>query len=200
MLVGRPSGPSNCLGVPPSAGYVTQSSLSTPVGGSDSLTPPRPTTSLLPGLGQRGHHGCLPSVWFWSGFRVRHSTVICGGLPVTLCHFLDGSTRCFTPPSSRAPHSLVLTLDNPPCRLWYLDIVRCKGLFPCTHLHSLVYCPSHFSPKKWITWSLLLMELLQLYQLPLLMDLLLKELQPVKGLPFENSTAPDLFASVFRQL
>jgi hypothetical protein len=72
-----------------------------------------------------------------------------GALLLTLCHFLNSGTKSFAPPSSRVPHSLVPTLDNPLCRvLWHLDIVWSKGLFPCARLRSLVYCPSYFFPRN----------------------------------------------------
>jgi hypothetical protein len=48
--------------------------------------------------------------------------------------------------------------------------------------------------------SLSLPERLQLYQLPLLMDLVLQDLDPRHGLPFEHSPPPDLFVSIFQQL
>ncbi len=74
-----------------------------------------------------------------------------------------------------------------------------EGLFPCTRPRSLVYCPSHFFPGQWIQGTLTLPELLRLYRLPLLLDPLLRDLDPERGLPFEDAPAPDVFVSIFRQ-
>jgi hypothetical protein len=124
-----------------------------------------------------------------------------GGLPLALRHFLDGGTKGYIPPSALVAQSLVPALDNPPqWFLWHLDIVQSEGLFPCRRPRSLVYCPLYCFPNKWVAWPLALPELLQLYQLPLLMDAVLRALEPDKGLPFEDSPAPNLFASVFQQL
>jgi len=43
-------------------------------------------------------------------------------------------------------------------------------------------------------------ELLRLYRLPLTLDPLLRDLDPERGLPFEDAPAPDVFISIFRQL
>jgi hypothetical protein len=43
-------------------------------------------------------------------------------------------------------------------------------------------------------------ELLRLYRLPLTLDPLLRDLDPERGLPFEDAPAPDVFVSIFRQL
>ncbi len=63
-----------------------------------------------------------------------------------------------------------------------------------------VYCPLQFFPTKWIARPLSTVELLRLYQLSLSLDAWLGSLEPAKGLPFEDSPAPDLFTSIFRQL
>jgi hypothetical protein len=72
------------------------------------------------------------------------------------------------------------------------------GLFPSLLPGCRVYCPSHFPPTSWIARPLSTIELLQLYQLPLSFDVFLGGLDPAKGLPFEDSPAPDLFTSIFR--
>ena len=46
---------------------------------------------------------------------------------------------------------------------------------------------------------LTLLELLQLYRLPLLMDPILRDLNPEWGLPFEDAPALDLCVLIFRQ-
>jgi hypothetical protein len=121
-----------------------------------------------------------------------------GGLLLALKHFLDGGKKGYIPPSALVAQSLVPALDDPPLRVvWHLDVVFSKGLFPCGRLRSLVYCPSYFFPNKWVARPLALPKLLWLYQLPILMDVVLRALEPDKGLPSEDSPAPDLFASVF---
>ena len=123
------------------------------------------------------------------------------GLPLTLRHFLDGGAKGAFPQTSRVPRSSVSVVDDPPRSvLWHLDTVRGEGLFPCTRPRSLVYCPSHFFPGQWIRRSLTLPELLRLYRLPLTLDPLLRDLDPERGLPFEDAPAPDVFVSIFRQL
>jgi hypothetical protein len=74
------------------------------------------------------------------------------------------------------------------------------GLFPSLLPGSRVYCPSHFFPKSWIARPLSTIKLLRLYQLPLSFNGVLGGLDPAKGLPFEDSPAADLFASIFHQL
>jgi hypothetical protein len=124
-----------------------------------------------------------------------------GRLPLELRHFLNGSTKGYIPPSTLVARSLVPALNNPPRQiLWHLDVVRSKGLFPCGCLHLLAYYPLYFFSNKRVAQPLALPELLRLYQLPLSMDVVLRALKPDKGLPFEDSPAPDLFASVFQQL
>ena len=123
------------------------------------------------------------------------------GLPLTLRHFLDGGAKGAFLRTSRVPRSSVSVVDNPPRSvLWHLDTVRGEGLFPCTRPRLLVYCPSHFFPGQWIWRSLTLQELLRLYRLPLTLDLLLRDLDPERGVPFEDTPALDVFVSIFRQL
>jgi hypothetical protein len=96
---------------------------------------------------------------------------------------------------------MVLGLVKPPhWVLWHADVVHGKGLFPCARPCSFVYCSLYFSPGHWVIQPLSLAELLQLYQLPHLTDLVLKGVEPDKGLPFADSPAPNLFASIFWQL
>jgi hypothetical protein len=124
-----------------------------------------------------------------------------GGLLLVLRHFLDGGTKGYVPVSTLVSRSLVPALDDPSRQvLWHLDIIQSEGLFPCGHPCSLVYCPSYFFLNKWVARPLAIPELLRLYQLPLLMDAVLRALEPDKVLPFEDSPTPDLFASNFRQL
>ena len=115
-------------------------------------------------------------------------------LPLTLPHFLDGGAKGAFPQTSRVPRSSVSEVDDPPRSvLWHLDTVRGEGLFPCTCPRSLVYCPSHFFSGQWIRRSLTLSELLRLYRLPLTLDPLLRDLDPERGLPFEDAPATDVF-------
>ena len=122
------------------------------------------------------------------------------GLPPTLHHFLDGGAKGAFPKTSRVPCSSVSVVDDPPWLvLWHLDMVLGEGLFPCI-VHVLwVCCPSHFFPGQWIQRTLTLPELLRLYRLPLLLDPLLGELNPERGLSFEDAPAPDVFILIFRQ-
>ena len=122
-------------------------------------------------------------------------------LPLTLRHFLDGGAKGVFLRTSRVPRLTVPVIDDPPRSvLWHLDTVRGEGLFPCTRPRSLVYCPSHFFPGQWLRRLLTLQELLRLYRLPLSLDPLLRDLDPERGLPFEDAPAPDVFVSIFRQL
>jgi hypothetical protein len=121
------------------------------------------------------------------------------GLPLTLRHFLDGGAKGAFPKTSRVPRLSVSVVDVPPRSvLWHLDVVLGEGLFPCTRPHSLVYYPSHFFPGQWIWRTLTLPELLRLYWLPLSLDPLLRDLDPERGLPFEDAPATDVFVSIFR--
>jgi hypothetical protein len=71
------------------------------------------------------------------------------GLPLTLRHFLDGGAKGSFPESLRVPRLAVLVIADPPrLLLRHLDAVLGKGLFPCSTLRSLVYCPSHFFPRQ----------------------------------------------------
>jgi hypothetical protein len=122
------------------------------------------------------------------------------GLPLTLRHFLDGGAKGAFPKTSRVPRLSVLVVnDRPRSVLWHLDAVLGEGLFPCTRPRSLVDCPSHFFPGQWIQRTLTLPELLRLYWLPLLLDPLWRDLDPERGLPFEDAPALDVFVSIFRQ-
>jgi hypothetical protein len=115
------------------------------------------------------------------------------GLPLTIRHFLDGGAKGAFPQTSRVPRLSVSVVDDPPWSvLWHLDTVRGEGLFPCTRPRSLVYCPSHFFPGQWIRRSLTLPELLRLYQLPLTLDPLLRDLDLARGLPIADAPAPDV--------
>jgi hypothetical protein len=99
------------------------------------------------------------------------------------------------------PQVVLPAVEKPPRRvLWHANVLQGKGLFPCGRPRSNVYCPLYFFPRKWVVWPLPLVETLQLYQLPLSMDPLMQALEPDKGLPFEDSPAPDLFPSVLQQL
>ncbi len=123
------------------------------------------------------------------------------GLPLTLHHFLDRGAKGSFPEMSRVPRLAIPVVADPPRTvLWHLDAVLGEGLFPCTCPRSLVYCPSHFFLQQWIRRALTLPKLLCLYQLPLSMDPLLRDLNPGWGLPFEDTPAPDLFVLIFRQL
>ncbi len=123
------------------------------------------------------------------------------GLPLTLCHFLDGGAKGSFPETSRVPRLAAPVVADPPQMvLWHLDVMLGEGLFLCTRPRSLVYCPSHFFPRQWIRCMLTLPELLRLYQLPLLMDPPHRDLDPGRGLPVKDAPVPDLFVSIFRQL
>jgi len=123
------------------------------------------------------------------------------GLARTLRHFLDGGTEGRSLNSQTVLKSTIPELLDPPRKvLWHDDVVLAAGLFPCLVPGARVYCPSHFCPTKWIARPLSTVELLRLYQLPLLLDAWLGGLEPAKGLPFKDLPAPDLFTSIFRQL
>jgi hypothetical protein len=77
------------------------------------------------------------------------------GLPCTLCHFFDGSTAGFFPHMAWVARSSIPVVSKPPWKvLWHMNAVFGEGLFPCSQLLSLVYCPSHFFPWQWVWRSL----------------------------------------------
>ena len=123
------------------------------------------------------------------------------GLARTVRHFLDGGTGGRFLNSQKVLKSTIPELlDSPRKVLWHDDVVLATGLFPCLVPGARVYCPSHFFPTMWIARPLSTIELLRLYQLPLSLDVWLGGFEPARGLPFEDSPAPDLFTSIFRQL
>ena len=122
------------------------------------------------------------------------------GLALTFRHFLDGGTEGRFLDSQKVLKSTIPESLSPPrIVLWHQDVVMSTGLFPSLLPGSRVYCPSHFFPKSWIAHPLSTIQLLRLYQLPLSFDGVLGGLDMAKGLPFEDSPAPDLFTSIFRQ-
>ena len=93
------------------------------------------------------------------------------GLPLCICHFIDGGVDLLLVRNRHVPLSTYQLGENPKRSvLWDGNVLRPEGLLPCSNPNATIYCLAYETPRSWVVCALTLLELLRIYQLPLSMN------------------------------
>ena len=78
------------------------------------------------------------------------------GLPIVLCHFLDGGVEGIFPTVLKTS---LHWLDTPACAvLIHSCIVQGEGFLPCREPDTLVYAPLYTLWEQWVTRKLTVLD------------------------------------------